>query len=266
MLKMKAIILAAGKGTRLGKYTKNLPKCMLRFNGKSLLQMQVDTLRSCGIKDITIVKGFMQDKIKIGGVKYYVNEDYENTNMVETLMCAEKEMHGGFLVCYGDILYEKKVIKKILEDKSSIGVAVDSDYWAYWKARLGNPEKDTESLLIKNGRIAELGAPTSKKEDIKFRYVGLVKFSKKRAAVLKMIYHRNRKKYFDKDVKWMNSKSFKKAYMTCMLNAIIKSGYIINPVIIQNGWLEFDTREDYEKYNKWHKNGTLGRFFNLKNI
>ena len=262
---MKAIILAAGKGTRLGKYTKNLPKCMLKFNGKSLLQAQIGTLISCGIKEIIVVKGYMKNKIKIKNVKYYANEDYENTNMVETLMCAEREMGNEILICYGDILYEKRIIKKILEDKSDIGVVVDSDYWDYWKARLGNPEKDAESLLIKNRKIIELGTPTSKKEDIKVRYVGLIKLSKKGTGIFKKIYHENRKKYFDKDAQWMNSKSFKKAYMTCMLNAIIKAGYAIKPIIVQHGWLEFDTNEDFEKYNLWLKKGSLGRFINLTN-
>ena len=62
---MKAIILAAGMGTRLGKYTENLPKCMLEFEGKTLIQRQVDTLRDAGIEDIIIIKGFNQEKIQI---------------------------------------------------------------------------------------------------------------------------------------------------------------------------------------------------------
>ena len=88
---MKAIILAAGMGTRLGKYTENLPKCMLEFNGKSLIERQVDTLRKAGITDISIVRGYQPEKITISGVRYYHNPDFSNTNMVETLFCAEKE-------------------------------------------------------------------------------------------------------------------------------------------------------------------------------
>jgi len=139
---MKAIILAAGMGTRMDKYAKNLPKCMLSLNGKTLIERQIDTLRSCDVNDIIVVKGYMPDKINISGVKYYVNEDYENTNMVETLMCAEEEMNDDILVCYGDILYEKRIIKIVLENKSDIGVVVDENYWDYWKARLDNPEED----------------------------------------------------------------------------------------------------------------------------
>ena len=129
-----AIILAAGMGTRLGKYTENLPKGMLNFNGKPLIQWQVDTLRSCGINDIIIVKGYEPDKINIEGVKYYENKDYANTNMVETLMEAEDEMDDEILVCYADILYEKEVIEKIkMPGKKPTNVEFGGEdmYWLY---------------------------------------------------------------------------------------------------------------------------------------
>src|SRR3989344_2665457 len=126
---MKAIILAAGMGTRLGKYTKDLPKGMLNFNGKSLIERQVETLKSCGINDIVIVKGYMPDKIKITGVKYYENKDYASTNMVETLFAAEKEMDDDMLVCYSDTIYQKSVLKGVIASKADVGVTVDADYW-----------------------------------------------------------------------------------------------------------------------------------------
>lgn len=258
---MKAIILAAGMGTRLGKYTKELPKCMLSFGGKTLIEHQVETLRSAGIKDIIIVKGYMPNKIQIPGVKYYVNEDFANTNMVETLFKAEKEMNDDILVCYSDILYEKKVLDKVLESKADIGVTIDEDYWDYWKARLDHPEQDTESLVVEGDRIVELGDTKCGPEKAKVRYVGLIKFSKKGLESLKKVYHEDRKKYYDKDYPWLRSKSFKKAYMTCMLQALINDGHEVEPITVQRGWLEFDTESDYEKYNNWLKNGLLDKYF-----
>lgn len=262
---MKAIILAAGMGTRLGKYTKDLPKCMLNFNGKTLIERQVETLRACGINEVIIVKGYMPDKIQIPDARYYFNEEFADTNMVETLFRAEKEMDDEILVCYSDIIYEKKVIEKILASKADIGVTVDEDYKEYWKARLENPEKDTESLVTnKEGMIIELGDSNCSIDKAKFRYVGLIKFSKKGIKALKKVYHENREKYLNKNEPWLRSKSFKKAYMTCILQALINKGYNVEPIIIQRGWLEFDTEEDYEKYDKWLKAGSLKDFF-IKN-
>ncbi len=262
---MKAIILAAGMGTRLGKYTENLPKCMLQFNDKSLIQQQVETLQKAGITDISIVRGYNADKIQIPAVKYYHNPDYAITNMVETLFCAEKEMDGShdILVCYADILYEPRILQKIRESSVDVGVTVDEDYWEYWQARSDTPEEDMESLIIDNGKIIELGDTKCTRNEAKVRYVGLIKFSKKGIQKLKEVYHQNKQQYYHLDQPWLKSKSFKKAYMTCMLQALINTGQEINPVIIRRGWLEFDTVEDYDKYTKWLKEKTIARFINL---
>ena len=77
---MKAIILAAGMGTRLKKYTENLPKGMLCFEGKTIIERQIELYRKCGISDIIIIKGYAADKICYDGVKYYTNELYDTTN------------------------------------------------------------------------------------------------------------------------------------------------------------------------------------------
>ncbi len=259
---MKVIILAAGMGTRLGKYTENLPKCMLKFNGKPLIQRQVETLRHAGITDISIVRGYNAEKIRIPGVKYYFNPDFSSTNMVETLFCAEQEMDGSddLLVCYADILYEPHLLQKIMQSSASVGVTIDQDYWDYWCARCDHPESDMESLVIENGKIIELGNTKCTRAEAVVRYVGLIRFSKEGIQKLRQVYHENKQQYYHLDQPWLRSKSFKKAYMTCMLQALINAGQDVKPIIINRGWLEFDTVEDYEKYTKWLEEGTLGRF------
>lgn len=261
---MKAIILAAGMGTRLGKYTKNIPKGMVEFNGKSLIERQIEILRSVGINEIIIVKGYMPEKISFNGVKYYINEEYAKTNMVETLMKAESEMNDDVIVCYSDIVFEKDVLNKIIDSDVDIGVTVDKDYLDYWKARLDNWEDDMESLIIdKEGKIVDLGNTDCELGEAKVRYVGLIKFSKEGVEILKKVYHDNKEKYYDKDERWLRSKSFKQGYMTCMIQAIINAGYRVDPIIISHGWMEFDTVEDYEKAVDWIKTGKIKKFINL---
>ncbi len=259
---MKAIILAAGMGTRLGKYTENLPKCMLEFNGKPLIQHQVETLRKAGITDISIVRGYNAEKIKIPGVKYYYNPLYAETNMVETLFCAEQEMDGNddVLICYADILYEPRVLEAVMKSTAPVGVAADEDYWDYWSARCDEPEKDMESLIIRGGKITELGDTKCSRAEAQVRYVGLIRFSRESLAGLKKVYAHHKQLHYRTNMPWLRSKSFKKAYMTCMLQALINAGQEVKPVIIRRGWLEFDTVEDYEKYTKWLEEGTLGKF------
>ena len=105
---MKAIILAAGLGTRLGKYTENLPKCMLEFQGATLIARQVATLRSAEVRDIVVVRGYKPETICLPDVIYCENTNYETTNMVSSLMAAEKYFPGDkedLLVCYSDVIY-----------------------------------------------------------------------------------------------------------------------------------------------------------------
>ena len=158
----------------------------------------------------------------------------------------------------------KVAIKKVLESKAEIGVVVDSDYYAYWKERLDDPQDDTESLVIEQGKIMDLGETNCEIDKARVRYVGLVKFSKKSVKILKKVYHENKKRYYDKDVPWLRSRSFKKAYMTSLLQAIINAGHEVKPIIIKRGWLEFDTEQDYERYIKWINEGTLIRFFDFE--
>ena len=146
---MKVIILAAGQGTRLRPLTDHCPKCMVEVNGKSIIERQLDTMHTCGIedKDITIIAGYRNDvlkeKFKDTEIQFVVT-----TNMVCSLMCARKlmEKESDILISYGDIIYSKEVLEKILQSQDDMGVIVDDGWYEYWSARCENPLDDAEKL------------------------------------------------------------------------------------------------------------------------
>ena len=80
---MKVIILAAGEGKRLGQLTHQNPKCLVELFGKSLLQWQIELFKQFDINDITIVKGYLEEKINISNVTYFLNNNFRETNMAE---------------------------------------------------------------------------------------------------------------------------------------------------------------------------------------
>ena len=88
---MKAIILAAGQGTRLRPLTDNKPKCMVELLGKPLIQHQLETLRRNGIDEIHIATGYMQEKIDFERTTKHFNPKYESTNMVYTLFAQKTQ-------------------------------------------------------------------------------------------------------------------------------------------------------------------------------
>lgn len=258
---MKAIILAAGMGTRLGDYTKNLPKGMLQFGDKSLIERQIETLRNVGIDDIAIIKGYEPDKIAFDGVTYFVNDDYANTNMVETLLCAREAIEGDVLICYSDILYEPEVTQVCLESDARVGVVYDTDFTAYWNARLDHPEDDSESFQVSSdGMVTELGTENPPEDQMDGRYVGLIRLSPEGCQDLLRVYDAHNAQYGESAEKWLNSTCFKKAYMTDMIQAMINDGVPVLGIPIEHGWLEFDTTDDYERYQEWLEDGTMERF------
>lgn len=258
---MKAIILAGGMGTRLGKYTKDLPKCLLEFLGKTLIQRQVETLKSCGVNDIIITRKHLKEKISIEEV-HYDDKEPDDTNMLDDFIHAIKNLDEDILLCYGDIIYEPSVLRKLINSSAQIGIVADTEYKEYWSARLGDWKSDSESFVIgENNKMISLGKPNPEEKDLEARYVGLIKFSKETLPTIKEIYKENAKLFWEKP--WHTSPSFKKAYMTDFLQELINKGFDVKAVKIEKGWMEFDTVEDYELAIKWAEEKSLSRFIKL---
>lgn len=253
---MKAVILAAGEGNRLKKYTKDLPKGMLEFAGKSLIERQISTLRAAGVEEIIVVRGFAGDKIGFLDVTYRVNEAFATTNMVVSLFCAEDKMPGGVIVSYADILYSAETITALIGSPFDITVTVDTEWKRYWMMRYGRCDFDTESLVLSGDRIVELGISDPPPSKIDARYVGLIKFSAKGVEQMRSVWHKYRGAYWDKA--WqVSGKPLRNAYLTDMLQALIDEGFPVHALKRENGWIEFDTNDDYEKALEWKKNGSL---------
>ena len=132
---MKAIILAAGIGSRMKRYTASLPKGMLNINEKTIIERQIQTLYSTGINNIVIVTGYKSEMINYKGVKYYHNNNYQKTNMIESLMYAESEFDQDIIVTYADLIYTKDLIRKLIESPHTVAVCVDPDWKNYWYHR-----------------------------------------------------------------------------------------------------------------------------------
>ena len=187
---MKVIILAAGRGNRLSPLTDNKPKCMVKLFGKSLIKWQLDLFRRLGITDISIVTGYKNDLIQFENIKFFHNSDYEKTNMVETLFCAEEQFEDSVIVSYGDIIFEEGIVKELIKSKEDFTVIVDENWKKYWSIRSENPLDDAESLKIDDsGYITSIGQKVSDISEIEAQYIGLMKFQGDATRFIKKFYH-----------------------------------------------------------------------------
>ena len=104
---MRAIILAAGRGSRMKKVTNNIPKCLLEVKGKKLLELQIQALKKSGIRKIGIITGYLSDQLSNYSEKTFHNDQWNQTNMVFSLMCAQKWLkESDCIVSYSDIFYD----------------------------------------------------------------------------------------------------------------------------------------------------------------
>jgi len=263
---LKAIILAAGEGKRLRPLTNNTPKCMVNLFGKSLLQWQIETFRSCQIDDISVVTGYRSELINLPRLKIFQNKKFETTNMVESLFCASQELSEQTIVSYGDIIFEKKVLDKLIQSKADFSVIVDKNWKRYWEIRFDNPLNDAESLKIDtDDNITSIGKKTQKIDEIEGQYIGLMKFQNTGLEKIKKFYEKIKSQSTNNSNPINPLVSFQQSFMTDFLQGLINDGCKLKAVEIENGWLELDTINDYNKYTELYSKNKLSEFIDLGN-
>ena len=144
---MKAIIVAAGPSSRLLPITDHKPKCLLDIGDMTIMQRALQTLRDCGISDITVVRGYMGRLINYPNIKYYENTDYLNNNILKSLLYAEAEMNSEFSFSYSDILYDRNVVQKLIDSPGDVSIVVDTDWLNHYEGRDQHPVTEIEVKL-----------------------------------------------------------------------------------------------------------------------
>lgn len=232
---MQLIILAAGMGTRLMPITATIPKCLVPLKGKTILEWQIEAARSLGINDIVVITGFRSEAIQIPGITKVHNPQYENSNMVYSLFCAEPVMKSEFVISYGDIVYSPEILSKLITSEAPISVVVDDEWKQYWNERFDDPLEDAESLKITNGSIYSIGQKPNEINEIESQYIGLT-----------CIKHSGKEQFLDtyKNFNERNPISARHLYMTDLLQMLADQLVKLTPVHINRGWVEIDSLSD----------------------
>ncbi len=246
---MKAIILAAGKGSRLGEITKNIPKGMLKLFGKTLIERQIEIYQKCGINDITIVTGYKSEIIDFPNVRYIKNQNFATTNMNESLFCVNDILLNSVIISYSDIIFDEKIIRQMLKFSGNVGISVNLNWQKFYDGRSLHPLNEAENVLIKNGKIIHIKKNILEESlDEKIgEFLGIMKLSKEGGKILLEKYLNLKENHTGS---FHMADSLNKAYLTDMLQEIIDSGYDVLPVIVDGNWCEIDTPQDLEKVKR----------------
>lgn len=234
----RAVILAAGRGARLGNILPGQPKVMLPIAGQTLLGHQRRALRNAGISDVHIVVGHGANEVRVhpdaGGLTFWNNLDYATTNMVSSLLCASDLLDGttDLVVSYGDIVYEPRLLAALFSVDAPVAVVVDLEWRDYWEARMDDPLTDAETLLVDgNGRLLQLGGRPTSYANIQGQFIGLI------------LVRADMAKTFATEAAHQVSVD-PNIYMTTLLQRLIEAGHHVHAASVENGWLEFDQPGD----------------------
>lgn len=168
---MRAILLAAGMGTRLRPLTLNTPKPLIKINGESIIERQIKFLNNIGINEIVIVTGYLNEKFKFlkekYGVKIVYNDKYDKYNNIYTMYLVRDYLEDSYVI-EGDIYMNKNFLKNNIY-KSSYFSAKKYGYKNEWM--LSTDENDNVisiSTGSEDGRYIMCGVSYWNKEDGKF--------------------------------------------------------------------------------------------------
>ena len=172
---MKAIILSAGQGSRLGHMVDDRPKCLIEFSGRTLLDRQLDTLEANGVHEVIVVTGFHDELVnqaiarRTGGpaVRTIFNPFYKVADNTGSLYMAREELSGDCLVWNGDTLVSRELMAKVVgNDRSGICVTIDR--------KDGYDEDDMKVVAAENGLLRAIGTRIS--EGVNAESIGLLAF------------------------------------------------------------------------------------------
>lgn len=238
---MKAIILAAGRGNRMNEGTAEIPKCMMKLFGITLIDHCIKSLESAGFAraDIGIVTGYKKEKVQVKGVRYFHNPDWENTNMFVSLTIAKEWLRKwSTVVCYSDIMFHPSTVKKLIEIDNDIAITYYTDFWELWSKRFANPLDDLETFKMTDGKLIEIGGKSNSKKDIQGQYMGLLRFTP--------IGWQN----VENAVKMPMPKTLGRLDMTTLLQHMLTLGYEVCAIPTDELWLECDNQNDIRLYEK----------------
>ena len=236
---MKAIILAAGRGSRMKGLTEDRPKCLVEVRDKPLLEWQLDALRGAGITDIAIVTGYKRELLATRGLHEFYNPRWAETNMVSSLACAQAWIGlTPCIVSYSDIFYSAEAPQILSASEDALAVLYDPNWLALWQKRFADPLVDAETFRMNpDETLKEIGNKPKTVEEVEGQYMGLLRFTPESWAEVVRI--RTTLTPAQRD----------KMHMTGTLQKVIEAGRVPVRALPYNGeWGEVDSEEDLASY------------------
>ena len=229
------------------------PKSMINVSGQSILDHQVESLRKAGLTNnrVIVVRGHEGAQFTRTDVDYIDNDKYLETQSLHSLFCAEPAMTDGFLLIYSDVLFDERVVRRLLESTGEIVLLVDNSY-RYHKhdvdkrldLAIGTRQYSSRRRLQTDSpvKITRIGK-TIPKQMADYEFVGIAFFSDKGAQILRDVYSAATNKGASP---FHESSSINQANVMDILQEIIDQGFPVLGLEVSTGWIEIHNRQDIQ--------------------
>jgi choline kinase len=248
------VIIAAGRGSRLRNETDEIPKTLVEVMGRPMLEWILDAFESAGLKrkDVVFVCGYRADVIKsrYPDFTYVTNHDWQNNNILLSLLMAREYLGDGFISTYGDIVYEGAVVQKLVASTADIALGCDTAWRRRYIGRTQHPETDAEKLRSDGTRVVEISR-TIPSEQADGEFIGVMKLSKQGAGDFLGAFDQAERSYGGG--MFREGRTFQKAYLLDLLAEMLEQGTSMQHEDTRGGYMEIDTLQDMSMAEKWWK-------------
>ena len=233
--KIKAVILAAGVGSRIRPLTDNCPKSLLMINGKTILEMMISHIQKCGISEIVFVLGYLQDQIK-DYVKtqfpdlvahYITNKKYKETNTGYSLLLTKDLVQNSTFIKFdADVVFDISILKNLIDSEHDNCLCIDKNI---------NLDAEEIKVIIREENRVVKASRTVNPEDAIGESIGIEKISPEAAHAL-----------FSELEIMMKDEQYNQEYYEAAYERIIEKDVPFHALDISGlKWTEIDTKEDF---------------------
>lgn len=243
--KPRAIFLAASRGADLKELTEDRPKVLIDINGMPLIEQSINSFYDHEIKDISIVTGYKKEAFKFQNIKYVHNENWENTSELSSLLLAKKEIVDNCIISYGDILYRKYILSRLLEEKGDITIVVDATVENRAPEYVGDfatcSRAHTKSFNENAADLTKISFGQASEHKLAHgEWIGLIKTNKVGSEILV------------KTLEELSAKpDFNKMKLPDLMNTLLENKVKINVMFIDGHWMDIDNYADVTRGQKF---------------
>lgn len=251
----RAILIAAGRGKRLGSHTEEVPKSMVQVGAHPILGWVWRAFAAAGIEELVVIRGYRGDVLEsfvrslVPKAIFVDNTEWQTNNVLLSLAYARPFLDQPCLLSYSDIIFTPAVAKAAVESPAEIGLVIDRDFRSIYDGRTEHPLEEGEvSDLMPDGSVARVGKRALPPAEAVGEFIGLTKLGARGVATVANTLDQLAHRFAGRDQEpFQRAATFRNAYLTDLWQVLIDTGVRIDPIFIDGQWREIDTGQDLDR-------------------